>query len=72
MLALQRGHAWAEERLLGALRQSVPQNGCVLLHIAEQPLSETLALSSGVFHQDLCASAKVSLCKWEVHRVNTL
>ena len=25
--------AWAEERLLGALRQSVPQSGCVHLHI---------------------------------------
>ena len=27
--------AWAEERLLGALRQSVPQNGRVRLHIIE-------------------------------------
>ena len=24
-----KGAAWAEERLLGALRQSVPQNSCV-------------------------------------------
>ena len=29
------GPAWAEERLLGALRQSVPQNGRVHLHITE-------------------------------------
>ena len=35
MQALQRGGAWAEERLLGALRQSVPQNGRVHLHIKE-------------------------------------
>ena len=35
MPALQRGAAWAEERLLGALRQSVPQNGRVHLHIIE-------------------------------------
>ena len=33
MLALQRGAAWAEERLLGALWQSVPQNGRVHLHM---------------------------------------
>ena len=32
MPALQRGAAWAEERLLGALRQSVPQNSRVHLH----------------------------------------
>ena len=30
-----RGAAWAEERLLGALRQSVPQNGRVRLHIID-------------------------------------
>ena len=35
MPALQRGAAWAEEGLLGALRQSVPQNGRVHLHIIE-------------------------------------
>ena len=35
MLALQRGAAWAEERLSGALWQSVPQNGRVHLHIIE-------------------------------------
>ena len=35
MPALQRGAAWAEERLLGALRQSVPQNGRVHLHIMD-------------------------------------
>ena len=35
MPALQRGAAWAEERLLGALRQSVPQNGRVHLHIID-------------------------------------
>ena len=29
MPGLQRGAAWAEERLLGALQQSVPQNGRV-------------------------------------------
>ena len=33
MLALERGAVWAEERRLGALRQSVPQNGRV--HIIE-------------------------------------
>ena len=31
--ALQRGAAWAAERLLGAHRQSVPQNDRVHLHI---------------------------------------
>ena len=35
---LQRGAAWAEERLLGALRQPVPQNGRVHLHIIETRL----------------------------------
>ena len=35
MRALQREAAWAEERLLGDLRQSVPQNGRVHLHIIE-------------------------------------
>ena len=35
MPALQRGAAWAEERLSGALRQSVPQNGRVHLHIVD-------------------------------------
>ena len=32
---VQRGAAWAEERRLGALRQSVPQNGRIHLHIIE-------------------------------------
>ena len=32
MPALEREAAWAEERLLGDLRQSVPQNGHVHLH----------------------------------------
>ena len=36
MPALQRGAAWADERLLDALRQSVPQNGLVHLHIIEK------------------------------------
>ena len=35
MPALQREAAWAEERLLGDLRQSVLQNGRVHLHIIE-------------------------------------
>ena len=35
MPALQRGAAWAEARLLGALRQSVPQNGRIHLHIID-------------------------------------
>ena len=35
MPALQRGVAWAEERLLGALRQSVHKNGRVHLHIID-------------------------------------
>ena len=35
MLAQQGAAAWAEERLLGALWQSVPQNGRVHLHIIE-------------------------------------
>ena len=35
MPALQREAAWAEERLLGDLRQSVPQNGRAHLHIIE-------------------------------------
>ena len=34
-LRSKRGAAWAEERLLGALRQSVPQNGRVHLHIID-------------------------------------
>ena len=37
MPALQRGAAWAEERFLGTLRQSVPQNGRVHLHIMIKP-----------------------------------
>ena len=36
MLALQREAAWAKERLLGDLRQSVPQNGRVHLHIIDE------------------------------------
>ena len=39
MPALQGGAAWAEERLLGALRQSVLQNGRVHLHIIAQDTS---------------------------------
>ena len=35
MLALQKGAAWVEGGLLGALRHSVPQNGRVHLHIIE-------------------------------------
>ena len=35
MPALQREAEWAEERLWGDLRQSVPQNGRVHLHIVE-------------------------------------
>ena len=35
MPAVQRGAAWAQERLLGAVQQSVPQNGRVHLHIIE-------------------------------------
>ena len=35
MPARQRGAAWSEKRLLGALRQSVPQNGRVHLHIID-------------------------------------
>ena len=34
--ALQREAAWAEERFFGDLRQSVPQNGRVHLHIIEK------------------------------------
>ena len=40
MPALQRGAAWAAERLLGALRQSVPQNGRVHLHIIEKAIQK--------------------------------
>ena len=36
MPTLKKGAAWAEERLLGALRQSVPQNGRVHLHSIEK------------------------------------
>ena len=36
MPALQRATAWAEERLLGALQQSVPQNGRVHLHVIDK------------------------------------
>ena len=35
MPALQRDAAWAKERLSGDLRQSVPQNGGIHLHIVE-------------------------------------
>ena len=35
MPALQREAEWAEERLSGDLRQSVPQNGRVHLHIID-------------------------------------
>ena len=35
MLALQREAFWAKERLLGDLRQSVPQNGRVHLHCVD-------------------------------------
>ena len=38
MPALQRGATWAEERLVGALWQSVPQNGRVHLHIIDNLL----------------------------------
>ena len=37
MPALQSGAAWAEERLLGALQQSVPQNGRVHLLGIDSP-----------------------------------
>ena len=35
MPALEREAAWAEERLLGDLRQRVPQNGRVHLRIID-------------------------------------
>ena len=38
------GAAWAKERLVGALRQSVPQNGRVHLHIIEFSLRGDLLL----------------------------
>ena len=44
MLALQREAFWAKERLLGDLRQPVPQNGRVHLHGAE--VSVCLRLST--------------------------
>ena len=34
----KKGGCWAEERLLGGLRQSVPQNGRVHLHISSSDL----------------------------------
>ena len=57
MPALHREAAWAEERLSGDLRQSVPQNGCVHLHIIEikLPLSK------------LCAAALCST-EWSTFR----
>ena len=42
MPALQRGAPWAEQRLLAALRQSVPQNGRVHLHIIEEKPKSSL------------------------------
>ena len=45
--ALQRGAAWAEERLLGFLRQSVPQNGRVRLHSIDLGVSETGSAKTG-------------------------
>ena len=47
MPALQREAAWAEERLLGDLRQSVPQNGRVHLRILEIH-SQTLQIGIGI------------------------
>ena len=44
MLALQREAASAEERLLGHLRQSVPQNGRVHLQIIDQTIPEPLSV----------------------------
>ena len=41
MPALQKGAAWGKERLLGALRRSVPQNGRVHLHILERTAAQT-------------------------------
>ena len=46
MTALQRGAAWTEERLLGALRQSVPQNGRVHLLIIELILAYSWSFST--------------------------
>ena len=49
MPALQRGAAWPEGRLFGALRQSVPQNGRVHLHIIDNFVSEGMPVLKCVF-----------------------
>ena len=43
--ALQGEAAWAEERLLGHLWQSVPRNGRVHLHIVESPKKDKQGLN---------------------------
>ena len=47
MSALQREAAWAEERLFGDLRQSVPQNGRVHLLGIESPFPDQGRCGSG-------------------------
>ena len=59
MPALQRGAARAEERLLGALWQSVPQNGRVHLHIIDEGLLNDERSSESI---SLQISSKTTLC----------
>ena len=58
MLALQREAAWAEERRLDDLRQSVLQNGRVHLHIIEKhaPSPQKTFLIGVVFLGGWCAN----------------
>ena len=51
MPALQREAAWAEERLLGALRQSVPQNGRVHLHTRENLITMVHEISTQIIRR---------------------
>ena len=56
MPALQRGAAWAEERLSGALRQSVPQNGRVHLHMIDRK-------TGGILFREYCFGEENSLSR---------
>ena len=42
MPALQREAAWAQDKLLGDLRQAVPQDGRIRLHIIDAESSKSL------------------------------
>ena len=57
------GAAWAEERLLGALRQSVPQNGRVHLHIIDKNIART----QGCFFSRTTPLRVIPSVRWGPH-----